>query len=247
VPTDFAAARQLLAAAGFPRGAGLPGIELQADNYIEQPRVAEVIQETWRRELGVRLQIAVLEAKTKIQNRRTGNYAISFSMWNAEFADPASFLEVFVTNGGNNVTRWSHPGYDRLIAEAAQTLDPARRFEVFQQAEALLLEEAPIAPVFFDAQTYLVHPAVRTGNPPPSATTASSASGWSRDAAILDPRHPKATEARSRRREPVENGESAARNARITKNSAAKETALRHVKTRTVFSSLLCVLCVLCG
>jgi oligopeptide transport system substrate-binding protein len=165
VPTDFAAARRLLAEAGFPGGEGLPEIEVQADNYVEQPKTAEAIQEMWRRELGVRLRIAVLEAKTKMQNRQTKSYTVSFAMWNADFADPASFLEVFVTNGGNNVTGWSHPGYDRLIADASRTLDQDRRFEMFQQAEALLLEEASIAPLYFDAQTYLIHPTVKNWEP----------------------------------------------------------------------------------
>ena len=160
-PTDFAAARQLLSEAGFPGGRGLPVLELQFDPRFEQPKIAEAVQETWRRELGVNVTLAQVEAKIRIQNEQTLNYTLSFSGWVADFPDPATFLELFITGGGNNWTGWSQPAYDRLIAEAARTLDPAARFGLFRQAEALLLEEAPVAPLFFDAQIYLIHPAVR--------------------------------------------------------------------------------------
>jgi oligopeptide transport system substrate-binding protein len=112
----------------------------------------------WRRELGVRASIAALETQTRIQNQQTRNYTVAFNGWIADFPDPASFLEVYVKNGGNNWTGWSDPDYDHLIAEAAHTLDPVRRFEAFQQAEAILLEQAPIAPLYFNPQTYLIHP-----------------------------------------------------------------------------------------
>ncbi len=166
VPTDFAAARRLLAEAGFPGGKGLPemGVRLGI-NVSEWTRVLEAIQETWRRELGVRITLEPLEAKTWLQYMQAHNYAIAFTGWIADFADPATFFEVHVTNGGNNWTGWSNPEYDRLIGDASRTLNQGRRFEVLQQAEALLLEEASIAPLYFDAQTYLIHPAVKNWEP----------------------------------------------------------------------------------
>jgi oligopeptide transport system substrate-binding protein len=168
VPTDFAAARRLLTEAGFPGGNGLPEMPiLLGTGFSEWSKIVEAIQETWRRELGVRVTLTPLELKTRFQNEQTGNYVIVFGAWIADFADPANFLEVFLKNGGNNTTRWSHPDYDRLIADAARTLDPVARIELFQQAEALLLEEAPIAPLYFDAQTYLIHPAVKNWHPSP--------------------------------------------------------------------------------
>jgi oligopeptide transport system substrate-binding protein len=72
---------------------------------------------------------------------------------------------LFVTDNGNNNTNWSHPEYDRLIAQAARTADARARLELFQQAEALLLEEAPIAPIAHLSRTYLIHPAVRGWKP----------------------------------------------------------------------------------
>lgn len=165
VPTDFATARRLLAEAGFPGGHGLPTLDLQVRNDEFQPRFAEVLQADWRRELGIAITLAPLEQKTWVQNQQTLNYTISGAGWIGDFVDPVTFLDLFVTGGGNNWTGWSDPAYDRLIDQAAATPDPAARYEAFQQAEALLLESAPVAPVYFGTRAYLIHPSVRGWEP----------------------------------------------------------------------------------
>lgn len=172
VETDFAAARQLLAEAGHADGRGLPEFELECRNDEIHPRLAEALQATWQRELGIRVSIAPSEQKIWLQNQQSGNYTIAFGAWLADFPDASNFLGLFVTDGGYNWTGWSDPAYDRLLAEAAPLADPTRRLELFQQAEARLLEAAPVAPVYFGASTYLLHPAVQAW--PPSAL------GWRR-------------------------------------------------------------------
>jgi oligopeptide transport system substrate-binding protein len=90
---------------------------------------------------------------------------ISGAGWIGDFADPVTFLDLFVSTGGNNWTGWKDPAYDNLINRAATTIDPATRLESFQQAEARLLTEAPATPIFFGANAYLIHPAVRGWEP----------------------------------------------------------------------------------
>jgi oligopeptide transport system substrate-binding protein len=67
---------------------------------------------------------------------------------------------MYVTAGGNNQTGWSVPAYDQLIAAAAHTPTPTERLALLQQAETLLLTEAPIAPLYFGARVHLLHPDV---------------------------------------------------------------------------------------
>jgi oligopeptide transport system substrate-binding protein len=165
VPTDFTAARRLLAEAGFPEGRGLPALDLQVRNDEYQPRLAEVLQARWKKELGVTLTITPLEQKTWVQNQQTLNYTLSGAGWIGDFVDPVTFLDLFVSSGGNNWTGWANPAYDDLIRQAAATTDPAARREVFQQAEALLLEQAPVAPVWFGVRAYLIHPSVHGWEP----------------------------------------------------------------------------------
>ena len=167
VKTDAGEARRLLAAAGFPKGEGLPVIDIQCRNDEIMPRLAEALQAMWLRELGLRTTISQVEQKTWIQNQRTQNYGISTGAWTADFPDPVTFLGLFTANSDYNWTGWNHPEFERLMSQAAGTVDAKRRYEVFQQAEELLLREAPVAPVYYGAQTYLIDPVVKGWEPAP--------------------------------------------------------------------------------
>ncbi|MBI4626608.1 MAG: peptide ABC transporter substrate-binding protein [Verrucomicrobia bacterium] len=163
--TNFDAARGLLTAAGHANGAGLPAFEVQCRNDEIQPQVAEVLQATWQRELGLRITITQTEQKTWLQNQQSLAYMISFGSWIGDFPDPANFLGLFVTGGGYNWTGWGNRDFDLLLTAADGTANNVQRHESLQKAEALLLDAAPIAPLFHGAQTYLLHPAVK-GWPP---------------------------------------------------------------------------------
>jgi oligopeptide transport system substrate-binding protein len=165
VERDTDLARRLLAESGHPGGRGLPGIEVQVRNDEVQPPVMEAIQAMWAKELGIHVTLATLEQKTWIQNQQTLNYSISTSGWAGDFLDPVTFLDLFLAGGGHNWTGWRDGAYDRLIASAATTADPAARFELFQQAEARLLDQAPVAPLYFGAHSYLIAPEVKGWEP----------------------------------------------------------------------------------
>jgi oligopeptide transport system substrate-binding protein len=165
VDLDTVLARILLGEAGHPGGKGIPAIEVQVRNDEVQPPVMEAIQEMWARELGIHVTLATLEQKTWLQNQQTLNYAISTAGWAGDFLDPVTFLDLFVTGGGNNWTGWGDGGYDRLIQQAAGASDPQARFGLFQSAEALLLEQGPVAPLYFGARAYLIEPSVKGWTP----------------------------------------------------------------------------------
>ena len=164
---DFAAARAMLADAGYPGGKGLPPLEIQVRNDDVLPRVIEAVQAMWQRELGVRVSIAQLEQKITIQNQRQLDYSLGTNGWTADYADPVSMLEVFLKDSGSNWTGWGDDAYDRALAEAAVTPDQKRRYELFQQAEGILMEQAPIAPLIFGARNYLIDPSVKRWTPAP--------------------------------------------------------------------------------
>lgn len=160
IDLDQVQAKALLAAAGFPSGSSLPKLTLQVRNDEVQPTVAEALQAMWQQTLGVRVEIARIEEKTWLQNQQTHQYTLSTFGWVGDFPDPLTFLGLFTTESGNNWTGWSDSRYDALIAQAAADPDHVRRLETFQQAEALLLEAAPVTPVFHGAQTFLIQPTV---------------------------------------------------------------------------------------
>lgn len=165
--TDFAAARAELAAAGYPGGRGAPRIELLFNTSENHRVIAEAIQEMWRRELGLEVSLVNMEFRSTLQARRAGDYQILRSAWIADYPDPASFLDIWRTQSGNNYTGWNSPAYDRLLFEAARTGDTTRRASLLAQAEALLLREAPIIPIYHYTHVYLRRPEVRGWHPHP--------------------------------------------------------------------------------
>ena len=165
VTDDFAAARRLLAEAGFPGGKNFPVLDIQMNTDAVNKIVLEAIQEMWRRELGVNVTLSNKDFRVYLDAQREVAYDISRSRWVGDFNDPVTFLDMFVTGGGNNQTNWSNAEYDRLIAEAGRTLDQTKRFELYQRAEKILLDEAPIAPVFFGTRSYLISSHVKNWVP----------------------------------------------------------------------------------
>ncbi len=161
IPDDYAEARRLLAEAGYPGGKGLGPIEVQSYTADVSLRMMEAVQAMWHRELGVDITISQIEQKTLFQNGQSGNYVMGTSAWIADYADPSTFLGTMVTGCGNNWPRWSNAEYDRLIDEASRSPDRGRRFALFQRAEAILLDEAPLIPIYYETQTYAISPAVR--------------------------------------------------------------------------------------
>jgi len=162
---EVATARQLLAEAGFPDGKGLPPIELLYNTSENHRLIAEAIQEMWRRDLGVEIRVASQEFNSTLEARRSGAYDILRSSWSADYIDPASFLDIFRSDSGNNFTGWSSPEYDAALTAAGRTAVPAERNALFQKAEALLLAAAPIIPVYHYTHVFVIRPEVKGWNP----------------------------------------------------------------------------------
>jgi oligopeptide transport system substrate-binding protein len=161
IKTDIAAAKKLLAEAGYPDGRGFPKVELLFNTSEAHRAIAEAIQQMWKINLGIDVQLVNQEWKVYLDSQHTLNYQICRAAWIADYVDPNSFLDMWLAGGGNNDTGWSNPEYDRLIAAAARELDPGRRMETFQRAEALLLDELPLIPIYFYTRVGLRRPEVK--------------------------------------------------------------------------------------
>lgn len=158
---DPAEARRLLAEAGYPGGRGFPPVEFASNLGARHQEIAEVIQQMWQQNLGVRVGIRLIEGKVYFSDRLSGRLPLFRLAWSGDFLDPYSYLTVFLTGGGQNSADYSNPEYDRLVREAVSALDENARLAGYQAAETLLLRDAPITPLFYDSTRHLVHPAVR--------------------------------------------------------------------------------------
>ncbi|MDP4609594.1 MAG: peptide ABC transporter substrate-binding protein [Opitutales bacterium] len=160
-PYDPDLARQLLAEAGFPDGKGFPAFELLYNTSESHRTIAVAIQQMWKKELGINIELHNQEWKAYLSTREAGEFDILRASWFGDYDDPNTFLSLGETNNGNNHTEWSSPEYDALIKQAAVTLDPEARKAIFQKAEAILLDEMPVIPIYFYVTSRLIDDAVQ--------------------------------------------------------------------------------------
>jgi len=161
VEYNVAEARRLLAEAGYPNGAGLPSVELLYNTSENHKLIAEAIQQMWKVNLNVRVSLLNQDWKVYLASQNNLDYQIARAGWIGDFVDPVNFLDCFETHSGNNRTGWSSKAYDGLLAEAARTADAGSRFKLFQQAERILLDEAPIIPIYYYTRVYLKSPKIK--------------------------------------------------------------------------------------
>lgn len=154
-------ARRLLAEAGYPGGKGFPNIEIMINTSEAHRKIAEAVQELWRRELGINVGIYNQEWKVYLDNQSNLNYDISRSGWIADYVHPSTFIDMFTTGNGNNDTGWSNPQYDRLVEAARYAGSEDERIDLMQRAEAILLEEMPVIPIYWYTRVYLKDPRVQ--------------------------------------------------------------------------------------
>ena len=160
-PFDVEQARKLLAEAGFPGGRGLPTIEILYNDLDAHRTIAETVQQMWKENLGVDAELRGLEWGVYLDSQHTLDYDTCRAGWVADYADPNTFLDMFVTGGDNNQTGWSNARYDELIRLAASEPDPTRRMSLLHEAETILLDEQPIIPIYFRVSKNLVQPRVK--------------------------------------------------------------------------------------
>lgn len=147
VAHDPEEARRLLARAGFPGGRGFPRLDLSG---WTQSQVLEALQQMWREELGIQISISVREAKVHLDALRTGDFDLAFATAIPDVADPAALLADFTTRAPLNYPRWSDPAFDAALAAGR-----------FTAAEDRLLDEAAVAPLYFNTKIWLMSPRLR--------------------------------------------------------------------------------------
>lgn len=159
VPFDVEGARKLLAEAGYPNGQGIPKVEIIINTSETHQAIAEVIQEDWKKHLGIDVELRALEWGTYLDHQIKLQYDVARAGWTADYPDPNTYIDMFVTNGANNQTGWSNAQYDALVKAASEENDAAKRLSLLAEAEAILLDEQPILPIY----SYVTKNMVRLG------------------------------------------------------------------------------------
>ena len=151
---NLAKAKELLKEAGHENGAGLPTIVYSTNDQSYHKKIAEYLQQVWG-ELGVKVEVNIVEWKSFTPQRRSGNYQAARDGWVMDYNDPSNILQLTSTGNGNNSSKYSNPEYDALLEKAANEADPQTRFGYFHQAEEMLMRDMGVTPLLYYNEIYL--------------------------------------------------------------------------------------------
>jgi len=155
-------ARALLAEAGYPDGKDFPAFEILYNTLEQHQKIAVAIQQMWRQNLGINVGIINQEWQSYLAATDAGDYDIARRGWIGDYVDPNSFLDMFITDGGNNKTGFSDARYDEIVLQQApQALDRDTRYGLYREAETILVETMPFIPIYTYQSKHLRHASVR--------------------------------------------------------------------------------------
>ena len=154
---DLEKAQEYLQAALEELGCTVDELNLSIDCADDSLRrnCATFLQEQWRQNLGIEnITVNSMQTKQVAANRQSGDYCMSLGGWSPDYNDAINFLDLWVTDGGNNDSFWSNEEYDNLIAQATAEADEEVRQQYLFDAEEILAAEMPIIPLYWQCQNY---------------------------------------------------------------------------------------------
>ncbi|MFO7168166.1 MAG: peptide ABC transporter substrate-binding protein [Chloroflexota bacterium] len=170
---DAEAARQELAAAGYPGGAGFPQVRISFAIEGDNALVVDALRRAWQENLGLTVEAEALPLdefiakldRTYFAPQDEGSLDLYLSVWGADYPDPQNFLSQQLTTGSrNNNGHWSDPEFDRLVAEADRIYSRTqieRRLQLYNQAEQIAIDKVGWLPLFYPRFNILLHPRVQ--------------------------------------------------------------------------------------
>lgn len=139
-----------------------PSVTYTFDTTDMNKKVAEALQDQWKQTLGVDVKLYTAELKVYRDMRSQANFDMIRFQWGADFNDPINFLEMFRDKtGGNNHPDWENPKFKELIDQSYAEPDPEKRKQILLEAETILMDEMPLAPINFRGNPYVKNDKVK--------------------------------------------------------------------------------------
>jgi oligopeptide transport system substrate-binding protein len=155
-------ARKLLAEAGYPDGKGFPNLTiLYNSDFAYHGDIAQIIRRQWLNNLNIQMDLEGVEIKVFGAMLHSQQYDVARASWYGDYADPTTFTDKYKSDSDDNDSKWNNPEYDRICAEAQRETNKGRRLMLLSRAENILLNEAPIIPLYTYVNAYLFRPNVK--------------------------------------------------------------------------------------
>tara|TARA_B100000963_G_scaffold304734_1_gene278676 strand:- start:5660 stop:7252 length:1593 start_codon:yes stop_codon:yes gene_type:complete len=138
-----------------------PPLEILYNTSEGHQKIAQAIQEMWKKNLGLNVVLTNVDWKVYLTRETQGEFDISRAGWIGDYPDPFTFLDMMVTNRGNNKTGWSNSEFDNILKNAASQISVSDRYNLYEKAEKILIDELPVIPLYTYTRTYLLSQRVR--------------------------------------------------------------------------------------
>lgn len=148
-------AKKALKEAGYEDGKGLPVFEYIYNEDDTHKLVAQALQDMWSK-IGVRIELISQEWATFLVTRKNGDYDIARNGWVSDYNDPISYLDMWITDGGNNDAKWSNSDYDKLIKDIKKSSNQEERMQLMHKAEDIIFDEWMLCPIWYYVDKYLL-------------------------------------------------------------------------------------------
>ncbi|MBI2762077.1 MAG: peptide ABC transporter substrate-binding protein [Chloroflexi bacterium] len=161
LPFDATRAKQLLQESKYQGRLPRVVMTLSGQGQNVGPTI-EAILEMWKQNLGVEVEVEQVESGTFFQDVRRNKYQMWELGWSADYPDPENFLDIlFFSESRQNETQYNNPEVDNLIKQARTEKDREKRFQIYNQIERLIIQDAPWIPLFWGSEAILIKPYVK--------------------------------------------------------------------------------------
>ncbi|MBN2557202.1 MAG: peptide ABC transporter substrate-binding protein [Clostridia bacterium] len=155
--SKVADAKALLAEAGYPGGEGFPKFTILYNTSAGHQLIAEMVQEMWKVNLGLDVDLANQEWAVFQDTRKEGNFDVARGGWLTDYGDPMGLLSIFTTNSIYNDPNYYNDEFDALMEKAANS-NGAEHFDALYQAQDLFMNDVPIVPIYHYSDIMMAKP-----------------------------------------------------------------------------------------
>jgi oligopeptide transport system substrate-binding protein len=159
---DPAAAKRLLAEAGFPNGQNFPKLSLLMTNTALNKTIAEFIQKQFKDNLNIDIDLELVDSKVRTARYSESQFQLTVGGWHEDYHDPENWLpELFETGAGNNQFKYSNAQFDSLVKQAKFEQNNEKRIALYRQAHKVLIDTAGIAPIYYRVRNTVIKSKVK--------------------------------------------------------------------------------------